>query len=81
MHPADYTPVCTTELGAAAKLKSEFDKRNVKVVGFSCNDSDSHKGWIEDIEHATNCGKIDFPMFCDPNRENAVKLGILDEVS
>lgn len=53
MHPADYTPVCTTELGRAANLTDEFAKRNVKLCGFSCNDGDSHKGWIEDIKVAT----------------------------
>ena len=48
-HPADYTPVCTTELGTVAKSKGEFDKRGVKVVGLSVDPVDSHKGWIQDL--------------------------------
>ena len=48
-HPADYTPVCTTELGAVAKYKNEFDKRNVKVVALSVDGIDSHRDWINDI--------------------------------
>jgi 1-Cys peroxiredoxin 6 len=79
MHPGDFTPVCTTELGEAQKNKAEMDKRNVKMCGFSCNDAESHRGWIEDIKVATGCGEFDVPMFCDPNREHAVKLGVLDE--
>ena len=49
-HPADYTPVCTTELGEVAKLLPEFKKRNVKVIAVSCDDVESHKGWIGDIK-------------------------------
>ena len=78
---ADYTPVCTTELGHAQKSKSEFEKRNVKMCGFSCNDAASHRGWIKDIEKATGCGNFTIPLFCDPTREHAVKLGVLDETN
>uniref|UniRef100_A0A6S9DZJ7 Thioredoxin domain-containing protein n=2 Tax=Ditylum brightwellii TaxID=49249 RepID=A0A6S9DZJ7_9STRA len=78
MHPGDFTPVCTTELGEAALRAEEFTKRGTKLCGFSCNDSDSHKGWIKDIEAVTN-GEVKFPLFCDPNRDAAAKLGILDE--
>lgn len=77
MHPGDFTPVCTTELGAAATLAEEFKKRNVKLCGFSCNDSSSHQAWIEDIKVATGAS-VDFPLFCDPSRNVATELGILD---
>merc|ERR1712154_14758 len=80
MHPGDFTPVCTTELGKAAELAPEFEKRNVKLCGFSCNDGESHRGWIEDIKAVTG-HTVDFPLFCDPQRENAVQLGILDETN
>ena len=49
-HPADYTPVCTTELGVVAKLLPEFQKRGVKVIAISCDPVESHKGWIGDIQ-------------------------------
>jgi 1-Cys peroxiredoxin 6 len=80
MHPGDFTPVCTTELGAAALRQEEFTKRNTKLCGFSCNDEESHNSWIADIAAATG-GKVTFPLFCDPNRDNAAKLGILDETN
>jgi alkyl hydroperoxide reductase subunit AhpC len=78
MHPGDFTPVCTTELGRAANLTEEFTKRGVKLCGFSCNDAKSHKEWIKDIEVVTG-GKVEFPLFCDPEREAATQLGILDQ--
>lgn len=80
MHPGDFTPVCTTELGAAANLSEEFAKRNVKLCGFSCNDSSSHQEWIEDIKVATGA-TVEFPLFCDPDRKHATDLGILDETN
>lgn len=80
MHPGDYTPVCTTELGEAASKKTNFDARNVKMCGFSCNSAESHRGWVEDIKAATG-QQVDFPMFCDPDREKSVELGILDETN
>lgn len=67
-HPADYTPVCTTELGRTAALKSEFDKRHVKVLALSVDDVDSHKGWISDINETQNTN-VDFPIIADPTRE------------
>lgn len=77
MHPGDFTPVCTTELGAAAGREEDFAKRNVKLCGFSCNDSSSHQGWLADIRAYT--GKdVTFPLFCDPSREFAAKIGVLD---
>lgn len=69
-HPADYTPVCTTELGAAAKYKSEFDKRNVKVVALSVDGLESHRGWIGDINETQNT-TVNFPIIADENREVA----------
>lgn len=80
MHPGDFTPVCTTELGAAASLEPDFDKRNVKVCGFSCNDVSSHIEWINDIKVATGF-QVNFPLFCDPDRAHATSLGILDETN
>jgi alkyl hydroperoxide reductase subunit AhpC len=69
-HPADYTPVCTTELGTVAKSKGEFDKRGVKVVGLSVDPVDSHKGWIQDIEE-TQKTTVNFPIIADPDRKVA----------
>ena len=67
-HPADYTPVCTTELGYTAKLKDEFAKRNVKVLALSVDPVDSHKGWIEDI-NATQNTAVNFPIIADADRK------------
>lgn len=69
-HPADYTPVCTTELGTTAKLKKEFEKRNVKVVALSVDDVESHQGWIKDINETQNT-TVNFPIIADPKREVA----------
>ena len=67
-HPKDFTPVCTTELGRVAKLKPEFDKRNVKVVGLSVDPLDSHQGWAGDIEE-TQGAKLNFPLIADSDRK------------
>ncbi|MBZ8179438.1 MAG: peroxiredoxin [Oscillatoria sp. PMC 1051.18] len=67
-HPADYTPVCTTELGMVAKLKSEFDKRNVKTLALSVDDTESHQGWIKDIEETQNT-TVNYPILADPDRK------------
>ena len=80
MHPGDFTPVCTTELGEAASKQLEFENRNVKMCGFSCNSAESHRGWIEDIKVATGYD-VTFPLFCDPDREKSVELGVLDETN
>ena len=69
-HPKDFTPVCTTELGAVAKLKPEFDKRNVKVLGLSVDPLDNHKGWADDIEE-TQGAKLNFPLIADSDRKVA----------
>lgn len=69
-HPADYTPVCTTELGRVANLRSEFDKRGVKVCAVSVDPVDSHEGWIKDINETQNAN-VDFPLIADPDRKVA----------
>jgi len=66
-HPKDFTPVCTTELGTVAKLKDEFDRRNVKVIGLSVDPVDSHLEWEKDIEE-TQGQAVNFPMIADPDR-------------
>lgn len=66
-HPADFTPVCTTELGAAARLKPEFDKRNVKCIAISVDPLASHQGWIGDINETQSCS-MNFPIIADPER-------------
>ena len=67
-HPADYTPVCTTELGYTAKLADEFAKRNVKVAALSVDGVDSHKGWIDDIND-TQKTQVNFPIIADADRK------------
>ncbi|KAG7176845.1 peroxiredoxin-6-like [Homarus americanus] len=78
-HPADYTPVCTTELGRVAKLVPEFTKRNVKLMAISCDSVEDHHGWIKDIQ-SYNClsGDFPFPIIADPDRDLAVTLGMID---
>lgn len=66
-HPADFTPVCTTELGMVAKLKDEFDKRNVKVIGLSVDPLGAHTDWIKDINETQNT-TVNFPMIADDNK-------------
>src|SRR6476659_530749 len=66
-HPRDFTPVCTTELGALAKLKPEFDKRNTKVIGLSVDPLDSHAGWAADIEE-TQGAALNFPLIADSDK-------------
>ncbi len=72
-HPRDYTPVCTTELGAVARTKGEFDKRNVKVIAVSVDPLADHKGWIGDINETQNT-TMNFPIIADPKREVASLL-------
>lgn len=75
-HPRDYTPVCTTEFGAVARLASEWDKRNTKVIGLSVDSVEEHKGWKEDIE--SYCGApAHFPIIGDDNLEVAKALDML----
>ena len=67
-HPADYTPVCTTELGFTAKLKDEFSKRGVKAIALSVDDVESHLGWINDINETQNT-TVNFPILADKDRK------------
>ncbi len=69
-HPKDFTPVCTTELGAVAKISDAFKKRNVKVLAISVDPLDSHKGWINDINETQRC-TVDYPIIADPERKVA----------
>ena len=75
-HPKDFTPVCTTELGAVAKLKPELDKRNVKAIALSVDDVDSHKRWVSDIEE-TQSTKLNFPILADSDRKVANLYGMI----
>ena len=75
-HPKDYTPVCTTELGTVAKLKPEFDKRGVKVIGLSVDSADSHVGWAKDIEE-TQGQALNFPLIADADRSVANAYGMI----
>lgn len=67
-HPADYTPVCTTELGKTSELKPEFDKRNTKVIALSVDGIENHKGWILDINETQNT-EVEFPIIADQDKK------------
>jgi alkyl hydroperoxide reductase subunit AhpC len=75
-HPKDFTPVCTTELGAAAKLKGEFEKRNCKIVAVSVDDVKSHQGWIGDIEDTQHV-TMNFPILGDGDRKVSTLYGMI----
>lgn len=75
-HPKDFTPVCTTELGAAARLKPEFDKRNVKIVGLSVDGVANHEGWSKDIEE-TQGAALNFPLIADADRKVSNLYGMI----
>ncbi len=75
-HPADYTPVCTTELGKTALLKNEFEKRNVKVLAVSVDPIDKHMGWRNDINETQNC-TVDFPLIADEDKTVANLYGMI----
>lgn len=77
-HPADFTPVCTTELGAFAKLKDEFEKRGVKMIGLSANDLSSHGRWIEDINEISKTN-LQFPIIADADRKVAFLYDMVDQ--
>lgn len=75
-HPADYTPVCTTELGKTAALQSEFEKRNVKVLALSVDGLDRHHGWINDINETQNV-TVGFPIIADQDKSIANAYGMI----
>ena len=75
-HPKDFTPVCTTELGYMARIKPEFDKRRVKIIGLSVDPIDRHSKWAEDIETATGSSP-DYPLIADPDYQVAKAFGML----
>lgn len=75
-HPADFTPVCTTELGSMAKLEPEFRKRNVKVLAVSVDPVDSHKKWIQDINETQSCN-VNYPIIADPEFKVANLYGMI----
>jgi alkyl hydroperoxide reductase subunit AhpC len=75
-HPKDYTPVCTTELGTVARLKPEFDKRNVKVIGLSVDPLKDHEGWSKDIAE-TQGTALNFPLVADADRSVSTLYGMI----
>lgn len=75
-HPADFTPVCTTELGRTAQLKKEFEKRNTKVLAVSVDGLESHNGWIRDINETQNT-TVEFPIIADEDKKVANLYGML----
>src|SRR5512134_3780217 len=75
-HPADFTPVCTTELGEVARLKGEFDKRNVKVAGLSVDGLGSHEKWADDIRE-TQGHSLNFPLIADHDRKVSDLYGMI----
>jgi thioredoxin-dependent peroxiredoxin len=75
-HPKDFTPVCTTELGAVAKLKPEFEKRNTKVIAISVDPVESHHQWAQDIEDVTG-STLNYPVIGDPDRTVADLYGMI----
>jgi alkyl hydroperoxide reductase subunit AhpC len=75
-HPKNYTPVCTTELGYTARLKPEFDRRNVKAIGLSVDRLEDHHGWSRDIEE-TQGAALNFPLIADPDRKVSDLYGMI----
>src|SRR6478735_4922275 len=75
-HPADFTPVCTTELGTVAKIKAEFEKRNVKVIAVSVDPLESHNGWIKDINETQSC-TMNFPVIAEDKRQVATAYDMI----
>jgi glutaredoxin/glutathione-dependent peroxiredoxin len=79
-HPADFTPVCTTELGQAAKLKADFDKRGVELLALSVDHLEAHHSWIKDINDVYACD-VQFPLIADEDRSIARSYDMLDQIS
>ncbi|KAL1807467.1 hypothetical protein ACET3Z_024457 [Daucus carota] len=77
-HPGDFTPVCTTELGAMAAYANQFAQRGVKLLGLSCDDVQSHHEWIKDIEAFNGGHKVSYPIGADPKREIIKELNMVD---
>ncbi|MFZ9951094.1 MAG: redoxin domain-containing protein, partial [Vulcanococcus sp.] len=75
-HPADYTPVCTTELGEVSRLRSEWEKRNVKTIALSVDSAESHKGWICDINE-TQATTVDYPILADEDKKVSDLYGMI----
>src|SRR5919198_140391 len=78
-HPRDFTPVCTTELGYVARLRPEFDRRNVKVIGLSIDPLDAHRGWAADIKETQGYAP-NFPIIADPERNFDEILRVIDSL-
>jgi alkyl hydroperoxide reductase subunit AhpC len=79
-HPADFTPVCTTELGLTAKLFDDFKKRNVKAIAVSVDPVESHHGWVKDINETQNCN-VNFPIIADPDKKVATLYDMIHPAS
>lgn len=77
-HPADYTPVCTTELGRVEQLVPEFKKRGFKLIALSCDTTESHHGWIKDIKAYNKLDHFSYPIIADPSRKIATEYGMMD---
>jgi len=77
-HPADFTPVCTTELGGLERASPEFYKRNVKLIALSCDEVESHVGWIKDIKSYAGLDSFSYPIIADPGRDVANTYGMMD---
>lgn len=76
-HPGDFTPICTTEIGALAALQDEFNARNCKLLGLSTNDVDTHRQWLLDIHRITG-SQVRFPILCDESRKVSTTYGMID---
>ncbi|KAJ1292099.1 hypothetical protein BS78_02G366500 [Paspalum vaginatum] len=77
-HPADFTPVCTTEMASMAGYAKEFETRGVKLLGLSCDDVESHRAWVEDVEAYKPGTHLTFPILADPDRSAIQQLNMVD---